>query len=134
MNLKDKRIFVIEDKPDNYAIIKLMLEPYEVVVWFDRWGRDTIERLGKFMPVDLILLDLMFPGDLTGYQLFRQIREHDEFDAIPIVAVSASDPTTAIAKTRACGFAGFIPKPLDDERFPQQIDQILNGAGIWAER
>jgi two-component system, cell cycle response regulator DivK len=36
-----------------------------------------------------------------------------------------------MAKARQSGFNGFLGKPLDPDRFPDQIQRMLNGAPIW---
>jgi len=130
--LKNKRIFMIEDSPNNFAIAKMLLEQQGATVWFDRYGDSTFSRLQEFAPVDLILLDLMFPNNVTGYDLFDQIRLLPTHLHTPIVAVSASDPSVAIPKTRSYGFQGFIPKPLNFEFFARQIAQVVNDQQeIW---
>lgn len=131
MKLKDKRIFLIEDNLANRAIMQILLEQNGAKTSFERWGKDTVKRLKAFEPVDIILLDLMFPNNVTGYDIFDRIRAHPEFQGVPIVAVSASDPSTAIPKTKAKGFDGFITKPIDYDRFPEQIKIILNKEPVW---
>lgn len=134
MILYRKKVFVIEDNPSNLAIMKIMLEREGALVAFERWGKATLERLHSFAPVDVILSDLMFPNDVTGYDLFDEIRTVPEFVAIPIVAVSAAYPAEAIPKTRDKGFAGFIPKPIEFETFTSQILQIINGERVFVTR
>lgn len=129
--LKDKRFFIIEDKPNNFAIAKTLLEQQGGVVAFDRYGDQTLQRLRQFGAVDLILLDLMFPNNLTGYDLFDMIRALPEYAQTPVLAVSASDPAVAIPKTQAKGFAGFIAKPISYEHFARQIAQVLNHESVW---
>jgi len=129
--LQGKRIFIIEDNLGNRAIMQLLLEQHGVRVDFERWGIDTLDRLHKFQPVDLILLDLMFPGEVTGYDIFDQIRSFSEYEHTPIIAVSASEPAVSIPKTREKGFNGFIPKPINFDNFPKQIASILDGDNIW---
>lgn len=129
--LQDKRIFLIEDNLANRAIMQLLLEQQGAKISFERWGKDTVKRLKALAPVDIILLDLMFPHNVTGYDIFDRIRMHPEFQHIPIVAVSASDPSIAIPKTKAKGFSGFITKPIEYDRFPQQIQAILNDELVW---
>jgi adenylate cyclase len=68
---------------------------------------------------------------MSGYQIYDEIRAEPEFKDVPVVAVSAADPNTAIPQTRAKGFAGFIPKPIDDDLFPQQLLKILNSGQVW---
>jgi CheY-like chemotaxis protein len=131
MNLRNKRIFIIEDNPSNLAVAKLILEPHGVVMWFDRWGKDIQERLREFSPVDLILLDLMFPDGLDGFTLYDQIRQVPGLEETPVVALTASDPTEAMIKAQKKGFKGYIAKPLDYDEFPKQIKAILGGEEVW---
>lgn len=125
MFLLKKRIFIIEDNIVNRAIAQLLLEQQGAKTAIDRWGIDTVTRLHNFMPVDIILMDLMFPNGITGYDIFDQIRSYPEFDHIPIVAVSASDPAEAIQRTKAHGFDGFISKPLSPTSFARQIADMI---------
>jgi CheY-like chemotaxis protein len=131
MLLNDKHIFVVEDQIDNRAIVRILLEQNGAKVAFDRWGNDTLRLLHLFAPVDIILLDLMFPNKFTGYDIFDQIRAVPKFVNIPILAVSAADPSEAIPKTKRKGFAGFIAKPIDYELFAHQIVQVLNQEPVW---
>lgn len=129
--LENKKIFLVEDNLGNRAIMQMILEQHGAKIAFERWGIETIARLKNFEPVDLVLLDLMFPNNITGYDVFESIREHREFQHVPIVAVSASEPAVAIPKTQALGFAGFIPKPIDMDKFPKQVAAILRNEPVW---
>jgi CheY-like chemotaxis protein len=134
MILRDKHIFMVEDNIANRAIEQTLLEQEGAEISFDRWGTETIEKLRNAMPVDIILLDLMFPNNVTGYDIFTEIRTYTEFDHIPIVAISASDPSSAIPKTRSFGFAGYISKPVSFNQFAQQIADLTVGQPIWQHR
>jgi CheY-like chemotaxis protein len=132
MLLTDKRIFIIEDNIDNRVIIQVLLEQNGAQTAFERWGgADSIRRLHEFSPVDLVLLDLMFPNQVTGYDVFDRIRREAAFTQVPVVAVSASDPTTELPRARAKGFAGFIAKPVDYDLFPRQLVKIMNREPVW---
>jgi CheY-like chemotaxis protein len=63
MPLVGKRIFNIEDDVKNRSVVKTILEYAGALVASESWGRIEIvfARLEIFLPVDLILLDLMFP-------------------------------------------------------------------------
>ena len=129
--LQGKRIFCIEDDPRNRAIAQMILEQAGATVGFERWGRDeTLTKLKAFAPVDIILLDLMFPGGISGYAIFDSIRSDAQFADVPIVAVSASDPAIEIPKARRKGFSGFISKPIDLRLFPQQVQAFIAGESL----
>jgi CheY-like chemotaxis protein len=131
MLLNNKRIFIVEDNLSNRAIAQMLLEAKGAKAAIERWGTDTVSRMRDFAPIDLVILDLMFPDGVSGYDIFDEIRRYSEFDQVPIIAVSAADPNTAIPLTQEKGFAGFIGKPLDFHQFPQQISQIIGGEEIW---
>lgn len=134
MLLKNKRIFIVEDNLENRAIMQMLLERAGAATAIDRWGRDTCQRMKDFAPVDLVLLDLMFPSDVTGYDVYDAIRAVPEFKRTPIVAVSAADPATEIPKTHARGFAGFISKPVSFRDFTNHIAVLLQGEPVWQSK
>ncbi|NWG17311.1 MAG: response regulator [Chloroflexi bacterium] len=131
MTLHGKRIFIVEDNFQNRVVFLTTLKMQGAWVEFDRWGTDALWRLRAFRQVDLIILDLMLTAGISGYDIFDQIRSLPEYNRTPIVAVSAAEPAVAIPKTQAKGFAGFITKPIDDERFPQQLARIIAGEQVW---
>ena len=131
MELIGRRIFLVEDDLANRAIIQMMLERNGAKTAIERWGIETVERIRAFLPVDLILLDLQFPDGVSGFDIFDEIRAEIDLKNIPILAVSAMDPTLAIHKTQEQGFNGFIPKPIEYELFVSQITRILEGEPIF---
>jgi CheY-like chemotaxis protein len=131
MLLANKRVFVVEDNLENRVLMTMMLEQQGARTQFERWGRDALPRLKAFMPVDIILLDLMLPHGVTGFDIFDEIRAHSEFAGIPVVAVSAQDASLAIPKTMEKGFSGFIAKPVDYDLFPKQVAQIIAREPVW---
>ncbi len=132
--LDGKRIFIVEDNLANRAIEQLLLEQAGAKTAFERWGTETVKKLKLFMPVDVILLDLMFPNAVTGYSVFTAIRAYPEFQHIPIIAVSASDPAPAMLRARQHGFSGFISKPVDFDLFATQVADVMNGKTVWHGR
>jgi CheY-like chemotaxis protein len=130
MRLKDKRIFIFEDDAYNLAVLSVPLRREGASVLFDRWGDTSSERLAGALPIDLILLDLMYPNGITGYQIFERIRLIEALKTVPIIAVTAADPDIEMPRAREKGFNGFIGKPIT-KRFIQYVLDALNGKEIW---
>ena len=133
MILKGKNIFVIEDDPINLAVISSILRSLGAKVTIDLWGDTATQTLVKAMPIDILLLDLMLPKGLSGYDVFDQIREVPELNEVPIVAVTALDPGIGMNKAREKGFQGYITKPIRANTFGQYISAILEGKQVWSE-
>lgn len=131
--LENKRIFIVEDNLANRAIEQMILERNGAKTAIERYGTDTVRKLQAFAPVDIIIMDLMLPDGVSGFDVADEVRKFPEFKAVPIVAVSASDPSESMPLAVAKGFAGFISKPIDFDTFPGQIARILNGEKVWFE-
>jgi two-component system, chemotaxis family, sensor kinase CheA len=131
MSLTNKRIFLVEDNIGSLTITKTLLELHGAVVGTHSSGHDVVPHLLNFLPVDLIILDLMLPSGVTGYNIFQAIRDQDELQEAPVIAMSVADRSKVIPEAQKRGFSGFISKPLDFREFPKLIDRIIEGESIW---
>jgi two-component system cell cycle response regulator DivK len=132
MLLTGKRIFYIEDDTKNRVIVQTILEYADGTLGCHAWGAgNLIEQMLAFAPIDVVLLDLNLPNDLSGYDVYDTIRTYEVFAHVPIIAVSALDPAIEIPKARAKGFAGFIGKPIHLVHFPQQVASVIAGSRVW---
>ncbi|MEP7285811.1 MAG: response regulator [Chloroflexota bacterium] len=77
--------------------------------------------------VDLVFLDLEMPG-LDGFGVKNMLRA-ELGETIPIIACTVH--VSEIGVVRQMGFDGFLGKPLDNARFPEQLARILNGEAVW---
>ncbi len=88
---------------------------------------ETLETLDA---VDIVFLDLEMPK-LDGYEVLALLKEHIEAK-VPIVACTVH--TAEINNTRRQGFSSFVAKPLDLDRFSDQLHRILSGIPVWEAR
>jgi CheY-like chemotaxis protein len=129
--LKHKRILVVEDNIINRVTYQIALMRSGAFVEFDQWGPGAIKTLKMGRKFDLIILDLMLPRGETGYHIFEEIRALPQLGNVPIIAVSAAEPSEAMALCRELGFDGYIAKPIDEEQFPAQLCRVLAGESVW---
>ena len=113
------RILYIEDKPDNRLLVQriLMAEDFDVLSASDA---DQGIRLARDEKPDLILMDINMPGK-DGYTATVDIRQMPELDHIPIVALTANVMKGDKERSLDAGCDGYIPKPIDVDRFPSEI-------------
>ena len=131
VNLKGKRILVIEDDVRNLAVFATSLRQSGATVIQDNWNTGAADFIVQNLPVDVIVLDIMLRKGISGYDVFDQIKANPQTTDIPVVAVSSLDPETEIPKARAKGFAGFVSKPISAVSFPDQIARAIAGEKIW---
>ncbi|MBK8024552.1 MAG: response regulator [Chloroflexi bacterium] len=129
--LQGKHIFIVEDNPQNRVIYQVMFLRRSAIVEFERWGNGTVNKLRNLPSVDVIIMDLMLASGASGFEILQEIRQQEKFATVPVVAVSAADPSTTLTRCIEAGFSGFIPKPIDTDRFPDLIVRIIEGDKIW---
>ena len=115
----------------NRVVFQMALVRHGARVDFERRGPSAIFQLQSMTDVDVILLDLMLTQGVSGLEIYDQIRTLPAYAHIPVVAVSAMDPSVAIPQVRARGFDGFIAKPIDSEHFASQVAAAITGEHIW---
>lgn len=131
IDLKGKRVAIIEDNVTNLAVFATALRRQEVNVIQDAWNTGTVDFLLNNLPLDLILLDILLRRGVNGYEVYEQWQNVPELKDIPVVAVSSLDAELEIPKAQSLGFAGFIGKPINLIDFPQQIARCIAGEKVW---
>jgi two-component system cell cycle response regulator DivK len=89
-----------------------------------------VEYADTLPKVDLILMDIRLPYE-DGYSALRKVRQSPRLKGVPVIAVTAEASQEQMNKARQSGFNGFLGKPLDPDRFPDQIQRILDGEPVW---
>lgn len=84
-------------------------------------GFDALKDLEKFHP-DLIITEINMKS-MDGFQLAEEVREQENFESIPIIAVSSITHTGSRQKFRI--FNGFLKKPISVNEFYHSISHFL---------
>ncbi len=127
---KDISVLVVEDNVSNFVLIARLLGFLGIHCEWKTSGYEVVEYADTLPKLDLILLDIRLPYE-DGYSALKKIRESEKLKTIPVIAVTAEADQAQINKAKNAGFDGFIGKPLDPDRFPDQINRILSGTPVW---
>jgi len=129
-NPEEAIVLVVEDNVANFVLIARMLGYMGIHCEWKTSGYEVVEYADTLPRVDLILMDIRLPYE-DGYSALRKIRSSPTLKDTLVVAVTAEASREQINKAKAAGFDGFIGKPLDPDRFPDQIRRVLNGEPVW---
>ena len=127
---KDTTVLVVEDNVSNFVLIARMLGYLGIHCEWKTSGYEVVEYADTLPRLDLILMDIRLPYE-DGYGALKKIRSADHLKSVPIIAVTAEASEDQMRKARESGFDGFLGKPLDPDRFPDQIRRILSGEKVW---
>lgn len=117
------RVLVIDDNAVNLDLVLYLLQAFgfEAQGCGDGTSGLAAATTGRF---DLVLSDVLMPG-LDGYELARRLKSDPRTKAVPLVAVTALAMTHERDRIAQSGFDGYIMKPIDPQRFIDQIRSYL---------
>lgn len=116
-------VLYVEDNAENRLLVKAVLTSWGFTVFEAKDGVRGLQLASEISP-DLILLDLDLP-ELSGYQVVRRLKEDEKTAHIPVVAITANVMKGDREKALAAGCDDYIPKPIDVDLLPQQIDGFI---------
>lgn len=127
-NFEGVLALIIEDDASSIKVLKSLLS---------QLGADSIaisdtsyiqnELRGIERP-DVIFIDLEMPAN-NGYSVLEIIQSDSFFDGVPTVAYTTH--ISHLNEARTAGFHSFLGKPVDGDKFPVFLGEILSGTDIW---
>ncbi len=123
LNLKGKRVLVVDDNKLNIKVASKLLEAYNVDITTLLSGEETLSLLKKDNKFDIILLDDMMPK-LSGTETFKKIKEDKLYDG-PIVCLTANALTGEKEKYLELGFDDYLAKPIEKIELNRVLKKYL---------
>lgn len=117
-------ILIVEDSPDNMKLFRTLLTLRGHAITGILGGEELFATLAAQTP-DLVLMDIQMPGK-DGYTLVAEIRG-SQHRSLRVIALTANAMAGDMEKALAAGFDGYISKPIDIRKFPEQVARALEG-------
>ncbi len=121
--LQGKSVLVVDDDHRNIFVIKNALEKEGMHVLTAENGMECLDTMAKEEKVDILLMDIMMPV-MDGYETMRRIRELEEYQDLPIIALTAKAMNYDRRRCIESGASDYISKPL-------KLDQLLSVMRVW---
>lgn len=121
-----KTILYIEDDPGSQILVQRTLDFAGFRVVVASTGLEGVEAAGRELP-HLILMDINLP-DLSGREVTTRLRADDRLKTTPIVALTAQSQAGEREKALVAGMTGYLTKPIDIDKLPEQVNHYLGGA------
>jgi DNA-binding LytR/AlgR family response regulator len=115
-------IFIVEDesivaKDIQNNLIKLGYN----VLGIANNGKDAIEQIKETNP-DVVLMDIMIKGDLTGIEVAEQIRKHI---SVPVIFLTAYADESTLSRAKVTEPYGYILKPFKEIDLHSTIEMAV---------
>jgi two-component system cell cycle response regulator DivK len=119
-----RKVLIVEDNELNMKLFNDLLTAH---------GYDTVQTndgvtalaLARMHRPDLILMDIQLP-EISGLEVTRRIKEDEDLQRIPVIAVTAFAMKGDRERIRAGGCEDYIAKPISIAAFFQTVERFLS--------
>ena len=122
------RILIVEDQPDICKLIRMTLEFGDFEIHEANDGETGLNMARAIKP-HVMLLDVMMPGLLDGYQVCARIKQDADLKQIQVVMLTARGQATDLAAGEAAGADAYLVKPFSPLELIERVETM---AGITA--
>jgi DNA-binding response OmpR family regulator len=117
------RILVVEDQDSIRRMIEALVQARGYKVMAASSGVKALDMVSVERP-DLVLLDLMMPGQFDGFEVCRRLRAEAATESIPIIVITAMDDDAARRRATEAGANAFYTKPFSPIALLKEIERL----------
>ena len=119
-----KKILIVDDQLEVRELVQVTLGAGDYQTHQAQNGREAIDRARALRP-DLIILDVMMPGGIDGYEVCRTLKGDAATQGIRILMLTAKGQVTDREKGLTCGADGYFVKPFSPLELLNKIEDVL---------
>jgi two-component system, NtrC family, sensor histidine kinase HydH len=118
-------ILAVEDDALQMDMLEMILARNDFAVIRAYTGETALELFNQHTEIDLILLDVMLPGQLDGIAVCRQVRAGQTRLYTPIIMVTALGKTEQLVQGLDAGADDYITKPFSSRELLARLQAGL---------
>lgn len=125
VDLQRARILLVEDSPTMAAATAEALAPLGMEVEHVLRAHEALERLEQ-QAFDLVIVDVVLPGALTGLGLLSAIRSRrDDLAELPVLAYTGYDERARRVEMLRRGANDYVTKPIDADELRARVSNLV---------
>lgn len=121
---KRYKLLIVDDQPEirNLLALTLSADNYDV-----HHANDWVSALAMTRAIkpDLILLDVMMPGELDGFEICRRIKEDQELSNAIVIIISGRAQLADRYQGLDSGADDYLPKPFSPLSLIDKVNLLL---------
>lgn len=118
------RILITEDQTDICKLIRMTLEFGDFEIHEAHDGETGLNMARAVQP-SLMLLDVMMPGLLDGYQVCQRIKQDPTLAHIKVIMLTARGQANDIAMGEKVGADAYLVKPFSPLELIERVEGML---------
>ncbi len=122
-DLSESRVLIVDDVKANVdVLVHTLREHYKLSVALD--GASALRSIER-NPPDLVLLDIMMPPGIDGYEVCRQIRANEATREIPVMFLSSLEDVRDKTRGFEVGGNDYLTKPFEVLEVKARVHSLL---------
>jgi CheY-like chemotaxis protein len=117
------KLLIVEDQPDIRKLIRMTLEFEGYDLLEAENGAEGLHTAQAARPV-IVLLDVMMPGELDGYQVCERIKKDPSLKGTRVIMLTARGQQTDLDQGRQAGCDAYLTKPFSPLELIDTIDRL----------
>ena len=119
------RILVVDDLEANRRLLeaRLSAEYYEVLT--AQRGEEAVQATRRERP-DIVLMDVMMPGGIDGFEACRRIKASPDTRHTPVVIITTLDDRESRLRGLKAGAEDFLTKPINDVQLLARMKSLVS--------
>jgi DNA-binding response OmpR family regulator len=118
------RILIVEDQADIRKLIRMTLEFGDFDIHEAADGEAGLAAARNLRP-HVVLLDVMMPGRLDGYQVCQHIKQDPQLGGVQVVMLTARGQATDIATGEKSGADAYLVKPFSPLELIDRVEAMV---------
>ena len=123
LDLSTWDVLIVDDEPDNRGVLEFVLSSYNAQVRTAESAEECLKLMEEKAPT-LLLADIQMPGT-SGFELLAQVRKHEDWSGIPVIAITAYAMPGDRDRILQAGFTGYLAKPLKVMELAQDLQTLI---------
>lgn len=123
-----KKILIVDDHADLRKLIRLTLLGSDYQLQEAASGDEALERTREWRP-DLLILDVMMPGSLNGFQVCETLKADPDLRGTAVMLVTARAQKSDLQEGAAVGADVYLVKPFSPMELLERVGTLLDGRG-----
>jgi DNA-binding response OmpR family regulator len=118
------RILIVEDQADIRKLIRMTLE-FSDFELHEAADGETGLTLARQVRPHLMLLDVMMPGRLDGFQVCRAIKSDADLSATLVVMLTARGQSSDVSAGEQSGADAYLVKPFSPLELIDRVEAMV---------
>lgn len=123
--MSKKRVLIVDDQGELRKLVRMTLDfgDYEL---HEAEDGDRALKLANVIHPDLVILDVMMPGGIDGYQVCEKLKQRTSGSVPYVILLTARGQKDDLEEGKRVGADSYLVKPFSPLELIDKVNSVLN--------